>query len=77
MIWPNVDTGDTVGVRVHDMAGRYVSLTPNPVRGAAQVLSSFGLTRVEIYSAAGARVADMPASGLKATIDLSGLPAGT
>ena len=41
------------------------------------VLSSFGLTRIEAYDPNGHRVADLPATGLQATLDVASWPAAT
>ena len=68
---------DTVVVRLPEFMGRYVSVSPNPATGSAEVLSSFGVSRVEVFSAAGQKVMDRKAEGLKATLDLSNLPSGT
>ena len=71
-----VDTGDTVAIRMPEYFGRYVSVSPNPATGSAEVLSSFGLSRVEVFNAAGRKVMDLKAEGLKATLDVSKLPSG-
>ena len=71
-----VDTGDTVAIRMPEYYGRYVSVSPNPATGSAEVLSSFGLSRVEVFNAAGRKVMDLKAEGLKATLDVSKLPSG-
>ena len=60
-----------------DMLNRYVSVQPNPASEGATVLSSFGLTRIEAYDPNGHRVADLPASGLQATLDVASWPAAT
>jgi hypothetical protein len=71
-----VDTGDTVAIRMPEYFGRYVSVSPNPATGSAEVLSSFGVSRVEVFNAAGRKVMDLKAEGLKATLDVSKLPSG-
>ena len=71
-----VDTGGTVAIRMPEYFGRYVSVSPNPATGRAEVLSSFGLSRVEVFNAAGRKVMDLKAEGLKATLDVSKLPSG-
>ncbi len=53
-----------------------VTLSPNPATGSAEVLSSFGVSRVEVFSAAGRKMMDLKAEGLKATLDVSKLPSG-
>ena len=67
----------TVAVTEPDLVGRYVSVQPNPAVEGATVLSSFGLTRIEAYDPNGHRVADLPASGLQATLDVASWPAAT
>lgn len=56
---------------------RYVSLQPNPATDKATVLSSFGLTEVEVIDIAGNHVLRQEASGLSAKLDVSALPRGT
>ena len=67
----------TVAVTEPDLVGRYVSVQPNPAVEGATVLSSFGLTRIEAYDPNGHRVADLPATGLQATLDVASWPAAT
>ena len=67
---------DTVAIRMPEYFGRYVSVSPNPATGSAEVLSSFGLSRVEVFNAAGRKVMDLKAEGLKPTLDVSKLPSG-
>jgi hypothetical protein len=67
---------DTVGIADVQLVGRYVALQPNPASERVRVTSSFGLQRIEIYNAAGARVREERASGYTATLDLSTLPEG-
>ena len=40
------------------------------------MVSSFGLSAVELYNAAGAKVAEQPATGYSATLDVGTLPPG-
>ncbi|MBR0169630.1 MAG: T9SS type A sorting domain-containing protein, partial [Bacteroidales bacterium] len=75
-IFACVDSNDTVAIRMPEYYGRYVSVSPNPATGSAEVLSSFGLSRVEVFNAAGRKVMDLKAEGLKATLDVSKLPSG-
>ncbi|MCR5444914.1 MAG: T9SS type A sorting domain-containing protein [Bacteroidales bacterium] len=67
---------DTVGIADVQLVGRYVALQPNPASERVRVTSSFGLQRIEIYNAAGARVREERASGYTATLDLGTLPEG-
>ena len=66
---------DTVGISMR-MLQRYINLLPNPAVDQVQVLSSFGLSRIEFYNAAGVRVQEQKAAGYSATLDVSALPAG-
>ena len=56
---------------------RYVSLQPNPASDEATVLSSFGMTGVEVFDMAGSRVMEKDASGLTTKLDVATLPRGT
>ena len=71
-------TIDTTSVGIGDvqLVGRYVSLLPNPATERVKVLSSFGLRRVEIYNAAGARVRQEELRGYTATLRVDDLPEG-
>ena len=66
---------DTVGIAMR-LLERYVGLQPNPATERVQVLSSFGLQRIEVYNAAGVKVDERKAAGYSATLDVSALPAG-
>ena len=77
-IFPIIAPPDTttVGVEKPDMVYRYTSVQPNPATERVEVLSSFGLSRVEVFNAAGRKMMDLKAEGLKATLDVSKLPSG-
>ncbi len=66
---------DTVGIAMR-LLERYVGLQPNPATERVQVLSSFGLQRIEVYNATGVKVDERKAAGYSATLDVSALPAG-
>jgi hypothetical protein len=66
---------DTVGIAMR-LLERYVGLQPNPATERVQVLSSFGLQRIEVYNATGVKVGERKAAGYSATLDVSALPAG-
>ena len=66
---------DTVGI-AQRLLERYTGLQPNPAAERVQVLSSFGLTGVEVYNAAGIKVQEQKATGYVATLDVGALPAG-
>ena len=68
---------DTLGVQTADLVSRYVSVLPNPARERAEVLSSFGLTKIELYDEQGRLLRTLPAAGLRASLDLHSLPPAT
>ncbi len=65
--------GDTLRVQTADLVSRYVNVMPNPAHERAEVLSSFGLTKIELYDEQGRRLRTLPAAGLRATLDLHSL----
>ena len=73
------DPGDDpgVGLRQADMLYRYTSVSPNPATQRATVTSSFGLERIEVYDPQGRQTLTLPATGYRATLDLSAWPRGT
>ena len=74
----NPGGGDpVVGLRQADMVYRYTAVSPNPATGRATVTSSFGLTQIEAFDEQGRLVQTLPASGLKASLDVSSWPRGT
>ena len=75
ILTPNPDTtSDGIGnVRAEE---RLVVVMPNPATGQVKVVSSFGLTAVEVYDAAGRRVLSRDAQGLQTRIDVSAWPRG-
>ncbi len=66
-----------VGLRQTDMVYRYTAVSPNPATGSATVTSSFGLTQIEAFDEQGRLVQTLPATGLKADLDVSSWPRGT
>lgn len=69
--------GGTLGVDNVQTLARFVSLQPNPADSRVQVVSSIGLTHVEVFNPAGVKVMDIPASGLSVTLSTEALPADT
>ena len=67
---------DTLSVQV-TLADRLVSVQPNPATEQVKVVASCGMERVTAYNAAGVKVYDQAASGLKATLEVQSWPAGT
>ena len=77
---PDTTSNDTtLSAGEPDMLRRYTAVTPNPVTGRAKVVSSFGLTMVEAFNAAGEKVHELrlPDTPLTATLDVSRWPTGT
>ena len=70
--------GDSLRIAIQRTSWeRYVSLQPNPADAEATVLSSFGITEVEIFDMAGSRVLTQKAEGLAAKLDVKALPRGS
>ena len=76
------DWGDGITFRLADVAGLNpadgiaLEATPNPAAKAAHVAASAPLLRLEAFNSAGVRMADLPASGMEADLDVSGWPSG-
>ena len=68
---------DTVGISRADMVGRYVTVQPNPATEEAQVLSSFGIERIDAYTGDGRCILSQEANGLQAVLDVRGWASGT
>ena len=66
-----------VGLRQTDMLYRYTAVQPNPATQRATVTSSFGLTQIDVYDTKGRLLHSLPATGLKADLDISSWPRGT
>ena len=62
---------------IDGVADEETAVMPNPATNKVRVTSSFGLTRIETYDAKGRLVQTLPASGLKADLDISTWPRGT
>ncbi len=71
------DTTDA-GVDTRTPLGRLTGVMPNPAAETANVVSSFGISRIEAYNMAGERVHDVrvPDGSLSATLDLRRWPVG-
>ena len=74
---PGEQPGDTTGVSQADMVGRYVTVQPNPATEEAQVLSSFGIERIDAYTGDGRCILSQKADGLQAVLDVRGWASGT
>ena len=55
---------------------RYVSLSPNPAKERVEVVSSFGMSSIEVYDDGGRKVHEQKASGYKAVLDVRGWASG-
>ncbi|MBP5546868.1 MAG: T9SS type A sorting domain-containing protein [Bacteroidales bacterium] len=75
----NTGSGDDpgVGLRQTDMLYRYTAVSPNPATGKVRITSSFGLTQINVYDTKGRLLRTLPATGLKADLDVSSWPSGT
>jgi hypothetical protein len=69
------DTGGAAAIEV-PLLERLTYLMPNPAADQVQVLSSYGMTRVEAYSLQGTKMADLRVRGLGATLDVADWPQG-
>ena len=69
------DTGGAAAVEV-PLLEQLTYLMPNPAADQVEVLSSYGMTRVEAYSLQGTKRADLRVRGLGATLDVAGWPEG-
>ena len=83
ILTPNPDTNNYVpddstqsAIRIEAWE-RYVSVQPNPATDKVTVLSSIGLTQVEVFDITGNRMLMHEASGLSAKLDVGTLPRGT
>ena len=57
--------------------GRFTRLIPNPAHGVVNVVSSFRLSRIELYALDGRKVVEQKADGISTMVDVSSLPSGT
>lgn len=69
------DTGGTTAIET-PLLEQLTYLMPNPANHEVQMLSSYGMTRVEAYTPQGKRMTDMKVKGLGTTLDVSNWPAG-
>ena len=63
----------------HGLLGRLTGVMPNPAAETAKVVSSYGLTEVEVFNMAGEKVHTLrlPDAPLTATLDVRRWPSGT
>lgn len=65
------------GIETPRGIARYVTVSPNPAKDKAQVISSFPLIGVEVYDLTGRKVYGQAASGPSTWMDISSWPTGT
>ena len=72
----NYDT--ILGIEDHSLLQRLAGVMPNPAGKTAKVVSSFGMTLVEVYNMAGEKVHTLrlPDAPLTATLDVGRWPSG-
>ena len=68
---------DPEGIEHPGDLGRFTRLIPNPAHGEVNVVSSFSLSRIELYALDGRKVLEQEADGISTVVDVSGLPSGT
>ena len=78
VLFPILTPDTSVGIDTHNPLDRLTGVMPNPAAETAKVVSSFGISRIEVYNLAGERVHEqrVPDGSLSATLDLRRLPAG-
>lgn len=59
------------------LTDRYIKVLPNPATDKVQVVSSYGMKKVEVYNTAGQKVMEREAKDYTATFDITSLPAGS
>lgn len=67
---------DTASADGPSLADRLTGVMPNPASEIAKIVSSFGLTHVEIYNSKGTKIYDQPATDYSTTVNTSNWPAG-
>ena len=83
ILTPNPDTMNVDTTSIHLGAGevslndRFTGVMPNPAAEKARVVSSFGMSMVEVFDPNGAAVLTRRTEGLYTDIDVSHWPAGT
>ena len=67
----------TEGISEVEKAGWTIEINPNPATKQVHVTTNFNLTQVEVFDEQGRQCHTLPASGLKADLDVSSWPRGT
>lgn len=76
LVPPDFGVIDTLSIADPDIMNRMTGVMPNPASESAKIVSSFGLSYIEIYNASGAKIFDQPAHGYSVTVNTSRWPAG-
>ena len=78
ILTPNPDTvGDSLSIGTVSLLDRLTGIMPNPANDMVKVVSSFGISLVEVLSLSGDLLLSQRANGLSTTINVSHLPSGT
>lgn len=72
-----VSNDSTIAIASPEMLSQYISVSPNPAKGHAEVLSSFGLNAIEVFDTKGCILLTLDTTGHKATLDLTTWPSST
>ena len=67
----------TEGIGEAENNGWTIDINPNPATKQVHVATNFSLTQIEAFDEQGRLVQTLPATGLKATLDVSSWPRGT
>lgn len=70
------DTSQT-GIGRMTLVDRNTTVSPNPATQTVRVASGFGITAIEVFDAAGAKVHEQKASGMTATLEVGRWARGT
>ena len=78
ILFPILSPDTLVGIDTHNPLDRLTGVMPNPAAECAKVVSSFGMSRVEVYNLAGRRVHEqrIPDGSLYTNLDVRRWPQG-
>ena len=81
ILTPQPDTtgggGGGTGIGQTSLVDRYTSVSPNPASNTVRIVSSFGISAIEVFDASGRSVFRTEAHGLAGTLDVAAWPRGT
>ena len=81
ILTPQPDTtgggGSGTGIGQTSLVDRYTSVSPNPASNTVRIVSSFGISAIEVFDASGRSVFRTEAHGLAGTLDVAAWPRGT